>query len=295
MSAPTPLIPAPAPGAFDASDAIDAIDVTTATNATDATPAPRLAALAYHAEHSASRRLARSSACSIDAALRQVLERAAGGAAGLPAMLERRAAVQAAQQAAAATRSQLQARRLAERAALRLGAPTPWRGWFDGSAWPNPGRCGIGALLTGPQGEHIAIARAAGQGNSSEAEYRALIALLDSALARGAGQAGAALTVYGDSKVVIDDINASVAPAAALASLRAQAAARLARLPQVRLRWIPRHRNGAADALSQQARGMALGEPESAAASGRATLPASESNHGISPEADGDTPAHRHG
>jgi ribonuclease HI len=128
---------------------------------------------------------------------------------------------------------------------------TAWQAWFDGSAAPNPGRCSIGALLTGPGDARFTISRAAGYGDSSEAEYRALIALLELAITHGAGD----LTIHGDSKVVIDDVQACEgAHARVLAPLRTHARALLARLPQARLRWIPRHRNAAADALSQQAR-----------------------------------------
>lgn len=210
-----------------------------------------LLALAFNAERAASRRLAARDGCSFEAALLATLLTAAGGAARLPAMLTRRAAEQQAQADKAAERRARSAAVLARRQQRNEGTPTAWRGWFDGSAWPNPGRCGIGALLVGPAGERFAIARATGHGNSSEAEYRALIALLEAALAAGADQ----LTVYGDSRVVIDDVGAPAgAQAASLASLRVAALALLARLPDVTLRWIPRHRNGEADALSQQAR-----------------------------------------
>jgi ribonuclease HI len=131
------------------------------------------------------------------------------------------------------------------------GPPTAWRAWFDGSAHPNPGNCGIGALLTGPAGQRIEISRAAGYGNSSEAEYRALIALLIAAVQAGAH----GLTIYGDSKVVIDDVNGSDAAAApALNELRQVALALTAQLRGFTLRWIPRHKNSEADALSQLAR-----------------------------------------
>lgn len=214
-------------------------------------PDSLLVALAYHSERSASRRLAARDGCSYEAALQATLCSAAGGAARLPALLARRAALQQAQLDQAAARVQQRALLLARRQQQRDGTLTPWRGWFDGSAWPNPGRCGIGALLTGPDGQQLSLSRAAGHGNSSEAEYRALIALLETAVEAGADR----LTVYGDSKVVIDDVGAPAsAQAASLAPLRQAAQALLARLPQVTLRWIPRHRNGAADALSQQAR-----------------------------------------
>jgi ribonuclease HI len=145
----------------------------------------------------------------------------------------------------------LRAAALAKRQARHDGRPTAWRAWFDGSAHPNPGDCGIGALLAGPGGERIEISRAAGYGNSSEAEYRALLALLDAAVARGAH----GLTIYGDSKVVIDDVNGPDATAAvSLHTYRQAALALIAQLRGVTLRWIPRHKNGEADALSQRAR-----------------------------------------
>lgn len=212
----------------------------------------RLASLSHHAERTASRRLAARSGCSYDDALLTTLREVAGGDARLPFLLDQRAAEQAAMQASA---NQRQARRAADhfqRQQLKNGAPTPWRGWFDGSAWPNPGRCGIGALLTGPDGRRIAVSRAAGYGNSSEAEYRALIALLETALAQGAD----GVTVYGDSKVVIDDVLGTAAAAASLADLRAEAQALIGRFKDITLRWIPRHRNADADALSQQARAL---------------------------------------
>lgn len=139
----------------------------------------------------------------------------------------------------------------------RLAAPAgSWRGWFDGSATPNPGVIGIGALLCGPGGERVEISRRAGDGSSSEAEYLALIALLEAAQAAGA----APLTVYGDSQVVIADAAGNAKPAAGLEEYRSRAQDLLAQLKAseatgaaVTLRWIPRHRNGDADRLSQQA------------------------------------------
>lgn len=125
-----------------------------------------------------------------------------------------------------------------------------WRAWFDGSARPNPGRCAIGVLLTGPAGESIEISRPAGYGDSSEAEYRALIALLEAAVARKVEQ----ISIFGDSLVVVDDVNGpDHAAAPALQAYRRAVHALLAQLENVTLRWIPRHRNTAADALSQRA------------------------------------------
>lgn len=158
----------------------------------------------------------------------------------------------AAQQALAA------AARLARRAVPP--APGQWQAWFDGSATPNPGRIGLGALLLGPAGERVEISCRAGDGSSADAEYLALIALLEEAARRGLAQ----LVVYGDSQVVVHDMLLPAgAGAASLALHREVAAALLARIGDVALRWVPRHRNGDADRLSQQALdGATVAEPE---------------------------------
>ena len=208
----------------------------------------KLIAAAYQTERVRSRRLAKRAGLTEAMALRQTLE-AAAGALGLEALLAER---QAALDAAAA---RLAARVRAQADALRLkknkDSPpvSAWLAWFDGSARPNPGSIGIGAMLRSPDGLQTDISRSAGYGNSSQAEYRALIALLEAAVQRQPAQ----LRVYGDSRVVIDDVNRTGAGAFSLQSERARVRSLLAQLSDVTLHWIPRHRNGAADALSQLA------------------------------------------
>lgn len=202
---------------------------------------------AYKSERSASRKLAASTGITEDEALRRVLTCAAG-LAGLAALLDARLALRQADEARMLARDERSAALEATRKTRHLGPPAAWRAWFDGSAHPNPGRCGIGALLLGPGGTSVEISQAAGYGNSSEAEYRALIAVLEAA--RDAGAAD--LVVYGDSRVVIDDVNGpALYAAASLEEYRTAAHALLAQLGRVTLRWIPRHKNAAADALSQ--------------------------------------------
>ena len=206
-----------------------------------------LRSAAFQSELAASRRLARRAGCSPEQALRETLA-AKAGTRSLAELLAERTALQAADADRAAVRAAERAATRQRRQARHDGPPTPWRAWFDGSAHPNPGHCGIGALLTGPLGERVEISRAAGYGNSGEAEYRALIALLEAAVHNGAHD----LTIYGDSQVVVNDVNGS-AGAAALSECRQSALALIAQLRGVTLRWIPRHKNGAADALSQRA------------------------------------------
>lgn len=212
----------------------------------------QLAAAAYKGERAASRRLAARTGMPELDALRQTLAQAAG-VEGLAALLAARSRLREREQAGRAERLRVRQ----ARAALRHAASAPpagaWRAWFDGSAHPNPGRLGIGARLCGPNGESVEISRQAGHGNSGEAEYLALIALLEAALPLRIAQ----LVVYGDSKVVIDDVN--LAPATGAKGLEAHRQrvhallGRLAQTGEVSLRWVPRHRNGEADRLSQQA------------------------------------------
>jgi ribonuclease HI len=204
--------------------------------------------VAYKSERAASRRLAAAQGLSDEQALRRTLELKAGKA-GLAALVEARTAGQLADARRSAARDALREAARARHARRHDGAPTLWRAWFDGSARPNPGRCGIGARLEGPGGV-VELSRPAGYGNSSEAEYSALIALLEAAVARGV----ASLTVYGDSQVVIGDVTGPDTNAApALQDYRATARALMARIAGLQLRWVPRHKNTLADALSQRA------------------------------------------
>lgn len=216
-----------------------------------------LRAAAFKAERAASLRLMERAGLTEADALERILTLSAG-AAGLSSLLATRAAqrLHAEQQAA-----RRQASSAAARAHRGTSSQVAWRAWFDGSARPNPGRCGLGALLLGPEGQRIALSLDGGHGNSSEAEYRALIALLRAALEQGACD----IAIHGDSQVVVDDINApDVASAPALRPLRDEALALLTRLRaagSASVRWIPRHKNIDADALSQRAFPTSLPEP----------------------------------
>ena len=200
-----------------------------------------------HRERVAGRKLERDEGLSPQAALERTLHTSAG-AGGLALLFEERAEQR---RIIGERRTARQAQRAAAREqhhGKHDGPASAWRAWFDGSARPNPGACGIGALLRGPDGQRLEVAHGAGYGNSGEAEYRALIALLDLAIAHQAHD----LTIYGDSRVVVDDINGDV-PAPALQALREQSQERLRQLDKVQICWIPRHKNGEADALSQRA------------------------------------------
>ncbi len=130
-----------------------------------------------------------------------------------------------------------------------------WLAWFDGATkHTNPGLRGIGALLRGPAGQLIEIAEEIGHGSNNEAEYCALIALLDAALDAGVQD----LVVHGDSQLVIKQVNGEwLINSAGLVPLCKTVLELRAQIPKVRLCWIPREENGAADALSKRAIGIA--------------------------------------
>lgn len=220
----------------------------------------QLATAAFKGERVASRRLAARSGVSELEALRRTLTLAAG-AAGLAQLLAERDQLRQAEADRITARGQRKAMQLAERNARARPQPEAgtWLAWFDGSAHPNPGKIGIGALLCGPDGERVEISRRAGHGNSGEAEYLALTALLEAALLHKAPR----LLVHGDSRVVIDDVKAAGLQGSVAAKGLEAHRARVMQLMQligevgaadaVSLRWVPRHRNGEADRLSQQA------------------------------------------
>ena len=218
----------------------------------------QLFAFAYHAEKVASRRLANQKSLSIEQALREILAMVAGSTDLRQLIASRQAKRQADTARLAAKRQSKLNERLAKMKRSQA-PPDAWQAWFDGSAKPNPGRCGIGAVLRGPSGEYVEICQTIGYGDSSDAEYRSLIALLNKALQVNA----VPLVIYGDSQVVINDVIGGDAPAAlCLAEYRCQVLALLSQLGGASLHWVPRHKNRDADALSQRAVVAAMSEIE---------------------------------
>ena len=132
-------------------------------------------------------------------------------------------------------------------------------GWFDGSAQPNPGRIGLGAVLVTQRGQRVELSLASGVGDSNVAEYLALIGLLELAHQQRVRR----LIVHGDTQIVLQDVAATApAPIAALQAYRQRAQHLLQRFDEVRFCWLPRERNQVADALARTARQSATSMPE---------------------------------
>lgn len=129
-----------------------------------------------------------------------------------------------------------------------------WTLYADGSAVPNPGRMGLGAVLVAPDGTRHALSMATdARGCNNEAEARALLAALRDAQARGA----TALQIYSDSSLLVAQLGVVDAPPVLrLAALYDEVGALLATFTHTSLHWIPRHRNGEADALARAALGL---------------------------------------
>jgi ribonuclease HI len=205
--------------------------------------------LAFRRELVESRRLARDQGIDFHLALEQVLTKEAAGL-GLSLLLQQRQ-----QDIAKQAEIKLQKKRVAEtkyaiKQAGNMVFDHSWCGWFDGSAQPNPGDCYIGVVLKAPSGQVWEISRSIGYGDSSYAEYRALHALLELAVQHAADT----LIIYGDSQVVITDLqSARTKQIAALLELRSQVENLMMQIPAVQLKWIPRAKNLRADELARLA------------------------------------------
>ena len=139
----------------------------------------------------------------------------------------------------------------------------PWILHCDGSAVPNPGRMGLGAVLIAPDGtRHVLSTTTDTRGCNNEAEARALMLALRDARARGA----TALQIYSDSSLLVAQLGSvNEPPVLRLAALYEEAQALLATFTQTSLHWIPRHRNGEADALARAALGLLPKRPVTSA------------------------------
>jgi len=133
-----------------------------------------------------------------------------------------------------------------------------WKAWFDGATNPNPGERGIGGVLKGPAGERIEISENIGFGTNNEAEYAALMAVLDAAIDAKVQK----LEVFGDSQLVIKQVSGEwLINAKTLVPMCRSVLDLKAQIPSVVMRWIPRDQNSEADALSKRAIGVSEPAP----------------------------------
>ncbi|GAA5162864.1 reverse transcriptase-like protein [Viridibacterium curvum] len=129
-----------------------------------------------------------------------------------------------------------------------------WQIFCDGSALPNPGRMAAGVLILAPDGRETRISQLLpGHGSNNEAELRALLLALQTALSLGAD----CIALHSDSRVVIDELSGTAArPYPGLPTVFALVNETLARFDSATLRWVPAHRNLIADNLARSALGL---------------------------------------
>ena len=121
---------------------------------------------------------------------------------------------------------------------------------------------GLGAVVRAPDGSLAQQLSEATHfsGCNNEAELRALALALRWLQAQGGAPAGHPVQVYSDSSVLVEQLGAGgaqAAPIVRLAPLFDEVRGLMQSLGGLALRWIPRHRNGEADALARGALGLA--------------------------------------
>lgn len=118
----------------------------------------------------------------------------------------------------------------------------------DGTAEPNPGPAAIGAIIRDEQGKVIAtISQSIGRATSNQAEYRAVITALETAIRLGARQ----VDLRSDSELVVRQLNRQYrVKAAALKPLYQQVKQLLGQLRGFTITHIPRQQNREADNLA---------------------------------------------
>lgn len=205
--------------------------------------------IATRKEQVLGRQLVRQQKLPLEAALFKILETAAqnSGLQDISELAQQRDATKAAGVAQRLAKKAVQQKDKRNRDLVLLPANI-WQAWFDGSALPNPGKCQMACVLKAPDGQNFEYVAHMEYGDSCDAEYSALILVLKYARQHGVEN----LLVHGDSKVVIDDFNRIKASGLARMQLYRQQAQELAStFAQLRVCWIPRHKNQLADALTQ--------------------------------------------
>ena len=135
----------------------------------------------------------------------------------------------------------------------------PWITAFcDGGSRGNPGPAGYGVLVQGPDGATLAeLSDYLGRATNNVAEYRALLAALDFALAHGHPR----LRVVADSELLVRQIQGRYKVASPdLRPLYDEAKRRIARLDAFRIEHVLRGKNKKADHLANAAMDRGMGK-----------------------------------
>jgi len=122
-------------------------------------------------------------------------------------------------------------------------------GFYDGSASPNSGKLGLGVTIYASKKELVCAAKPAGDGTNNEAEYLALIFLLELAIDEGIKN----ITVYGDSKLITNQVNGIWGVGKeTLVKYHEKAVALSKQFSNIEFKWCKRANNKRADILSKR-------------------------------------------
>ncbi|MFC1988761.1 ribonuclease HI family protein [Chloroflexota bacterium] len=123
--------------------------------------------------------------------------------------------------------------------------------YTDGVAEPNPGQAAIGATIKDEQGELIAsISEPIGYATNNQAEYRAIIAAMETVIRLGISRAN----IHSDSELVVRQINGRYrVKNASLKPLYLSVKQLQSRLTDFSITHIPREQNKEADSLAGKA------------------------------------------
>jgi ribonuclease HI len=126
-------------------------------------------------------------------------------------------------------------------------------GFFDGATGgENPGPVGLGFCIYQNEKEIAVGAAPSGFGTNNEAEYQALVWLLETALSMGVAE----IAVYGDSQLIINQVNGKWNAGDKFHGFLKSIHEMAKRFSLIEFFWVPRTANIRADALSK--RGLSL-------------------------------------
>jgi ribonuclease HI len=132
--------------------------------------------------------------------------------------------------------------------AHKINKSLTYKGYFDGSAKPNPGHMHIGGYIEAPSKKIICkYSVPMGLGTNNEAEYLSLIKLISEINQHGICK----VKIYGDSKIAINQVNRVwKAREPRMQVLRDRCLKELEKIDEWSLTHILRTRNSKADSLT---------------------------------------------
>ncbi len=136
-----------------------------------------------------------------------------------------------------------------EVAGIQLDKRKGYQAFFDGASFGNPGHLGAGFIILNKDKVIYKYSKYVGVGTNNEAEYIAMISLLQFAVKSGIRH----LKIFGDSQLVINQISGEWrVKAEHLVVLLEETKTLIEKIPFISIEWIRREENKLADELSKE-------------------------------------------